>query len=141
MPPATDTPSTDAAPAAAGRPSSGRDATSTVSRTQLRLAAALLFGAILAGVVAFALLTDPGAPSQPSGKPAIIPAPNEGTAPTDPGDRGGWEQLTLLGVVIVVVAGIGVFAVRGRGAGARPSRAAWEAAGASDHDGAVTEVG
>jgi hypothetical protein len=142
MPPTTATPPsadqpTSAKPSAAGRASSGKDATSQVDRTQLKLAALLLFGAILAGVIAFAVLTDPGTPTKPTGKTAIIPAPNEGTKPSEPGDRGGWEQLVLMGTLLVVLTGIGVFAIRGRGAAGRPARAAWEAAAAEDHDGVV----
>lgn len=144
MSPATATPPASAGDApsdAAGRASSGRDATSQVNRSQLKLAAALLFGAILAGVLAFALLTDPGEPTRPTGKTAIIPNPNEGSAPSEPGDRGSGEQLALMGGIILVLTGIGVFAVRGRGAASRPKRAAWEAAAATDRDGAATEVG
>lgn len=35
----------------------------------------------------------------------IIPEPNSGIAPEDPGDRGGWQQWVVLGVI---VAGVGV---------------------------------
>ncbi|MEZ5203046.1 MAG: hypothetical protein R2701_01270 [Acidimicrobiales bacterium] len=126
-----ETPST-----AAGRPSDADGRGSNVSPTQLKVAAGLLFGAILIGVLALTVFSDPGTPTKPDNKVSIIPQPNQGVAPENGGDRGGWEQLALLGTIIVVVAGIGVIAVRGRGT-ARPGRAAWEAAGASDHDGAV----
>lgn len=144
MPPATTTPDPDTDPEAelpiAGRASSGTDRTSNVNPKQLKMAALLLFGAIVAGIIAFAALSDTGTPTKPTGKATIIPAPNEGSAPKDSGDRGGWEQLALMGLLIVVLTGIGVFVVRGRGA-QRPGRAAWEAAGASDRDGAADEVG
>ncbi len=143
MPPATATPDPathEERPAAAGRASSGTDRTSNVDRKQLKMAAFLLFGAIIAGIVAFAALSDPGAPTKPTGKATVIPTPNQGVAPKDPGDRGGWEQLALMGILIVTLTGIGVFVVRGRGA-KRPARAAWEAAGASERDGAADEVG
>ena len=107
---------------------------------QLKLAALLLFGAIIVGVVAFAALSEPGEPTKPTGKATVIPEPNQGVAPEDSGDRGGWEQLALMGLLIVILTGIGVFVVRGRGS-ERPARAAWEAAGASDRDGAADEVG
>ena len=35
------------------------------------------------------------------GNHSVIPAPNSGRAPTDPGDPGGWGQLLLFGVLFV----------------------------------------
>ncbi|MEO6318992.1 MAG: hypothetical protein ABIP36_09440 [Acidimicrobiales bacterium] len=35
----------------------------------------------------------------------IVPEPNSGEAPSEPGDRGGALQLLLLGVVVVVIGG------------------------------------
>jgi hypothetical protein len=40
-------------------------------------------------------------------KPHIIPLPDSGQAPDDPGDRGGWEQLMTLGLIL---AGVGLVA-------------------------------
>lgn len=45
-------------------------------------------------------------------RPGIIPKPGEGTAPDRPGDRGGWEQLALLGVIVVAVGGIATYIIR-----------------------------
>lgn len=45
-------------------------------------------------------------------RPGIIPKPGEGTAPQNPGDRGGWEQLTLLGIIVVVIGGIATYVIR-----------------------------
>ncbi len=48
-------------------------------------------------------------PDSPLGQ--IIPKPNSGTAPEDPGDRGGALQLTVLGLIVAFFA-IAVLAVR-----------------------------
>lgn len=113
-------------------------------RRTLVLSAAILAGAIIGGVVLFAVLADPGPAKKPAAAtadgaapPHIIPRPNEGTPPKDPGDRGGWEQLTLLGLVMVGVTVIAVLALKGGGAKARAGREAWKAAAESGHDGAV----
>jgi hypothetical protein len=103
----------------------------------IKLAALVLFGAIVAGVIAFAVLADTGEPTTPTGKASIVPTPNEGTAPEDSGDRGGTGQLLLMGLIVAALGGIGAFAIRGRGAKSRPGRAAWEAAAASGRDGAA----
>ena len=34
----------------------------------------------------------------------ILPRPNSGSAPETPGDPGGWQQLTLLAVIVVALA-------------------------------------
>ena len=39
--------------------------------------------------------------------PNIIPTPAEGRAPDNPGDPGGWEQLLVLGLVIIGLASVG----------------------------------
>lgn len=44
--------------------------------------------------------------------PGIIPRPGSGRAPQDPGDRGGWEQVALLGVVAGALALIATLVVR-----------------------------
>lgn len=122
---------------------SGRRTNATFDRRTLLLSAAILVVAIFGGVLAVAALSDPGTPTTPAAtadgqaRPRIITRPNEGVEPQDPGDRGGWEQLALMGVVLVAVAGIGVLALRGGGAKARANREAWRAAGDSGADGAV----
>jgi hypothetical protein len=102
----------------------------------------LLFGVIIVGVVAAAIFADPGEPDPQSARstdrpPSIIVQPNSGEAPEDPGDRGGWEQLALLGLIVVVVGGIATVVIRGGGAKAKANRERWKAAAASGRDGAV----
>jgi hypothetical protein len=46
--------------------------------------------------------------------PGVIPRPNQGRAPQQPGDPGGWLQLTLAALVVVGVGAI--FAVVARSA-------------------------
>jgi hypothetical protein len=53
------------------------------------------------------LTTGSSIPDPGQGVPPIIPRPNSGQAPDDPGDRGGWQQLAVLGVVI---GGLGLIA-------------------------------
>ena len=38
----------------------------------------------------------------------VIPKPNSGVAPTDPGDRGGWAQLLLWGLLSTGLAVVGI---------------------------------
>ena len=87
------------------------------------LAAVALVSAVLVvalGVVAPAaaqtpeppLTTGSSVPDAGQGVPPIIPRPNSGEAPDDPGDRGGWQQLAVLGVVIGGLGLIGVLVVR-----------------------------
>lgn len=105
-------------------------------------AAAILAIAIIGGTVAVAAFVDDGPrrdtqaqlAEDGGAKPHIIERPNSGRAPENPGDRGGWEQLALLGLIVVAVAVIGVVAVRGGGARARAGRAAWRAAAESGRD-------
>ena len=50
---------------------------------------------------------DEQSPAEPAAEaPSIIPRPNSGSAPDDPGDRGGWQQLSLLGLILIAVAAI-----------------------------------
>ena len=42
----------------------------------------------------------------------IVPQPNSGDEPHDPGDRGGTLQLAVLGLVVLGVAGVVVLVVR-----------------------------
>jgi hypothetical protein len=51
----------------------------------------------------------------------IIPDPNSGSAPTDPGDRGGVLQLTLL-ALIVGFGAVAVFSVRRAGRAGRATK-------------------
>lgn len=97
------------------------------------LAGAGLFGALLVLVVVALVLSggagdpDPATTStvactpgdevclaaQQSGeRPGIIPHPGDGRAPADPGEPGGWEQLALLGVIVVAVGAIVAGVVR-----------------------------
>ena len=46
-------------------------------------------------------------------KPVSIPQPNSGTAPKTAGDRGGWEQLTVFGLMLGAMLGIGVVVFHG----------------------------
>jgi hypothetical protein len=109
-------------------------------RRTILLSALVLFGALVAGIVLLAVFADPGSEPQPtateSGTPHIIDRPNSGSKPTEPGDRGGPEQLLLLGGMVVAIGGIGYLALRG-GAGAKANRARWKAAGESGQDGAL----
>lgn len=117
-------------------------------RRTLILAAGLLAGVIIAGMVVVALSVDEGPRTDTQGqlaeqggaKPHIIPRPNDGHPPEDPGDRGGWEQLSLFGVLAVAIVGIGVMVFRG-GRSARANRAAWRAAAATGRDGALDRDG
>ena len=109
-------------------------------RRTLIISAVLLFGVIALGVGAIALFSDPGPPSPAQGSqatPRIIEQPNTGSAPENPGDRGGWEQLALMGLVLASLVGIGVVIARGGGAKAKANRDAWKAAAATGEDGAV----
>jgi len=113
-------------------------------RRTIIVAAVVLFVAIAGGVAAVAFRTDSGIRQQPSTSsdaegdviPRIIPRPDEGSAPKNAGDRGGWEQLAVFGLMMMAMAGIGLVIFRG-GRSARAGRAAWRAAAASGHDGAV----
>lgn len=113
-------------------------------RRALWAAGLLLVGVIFAGTLVAAATLDGGPRRDTQGqlteeggaKPHIIPRPNEGRAPQDPGDPGGWEQLALLGTIVVALGAITVVVARG-GRRARANRAAWLAAGRSGHDGAL----
>ena len=43
---------------------------------------------------------------------SIIPDPREGCGPETPGDPGGWQQLTLLAVILVALVVIGLLVHR-----------------------------
>lgn len=135
-----------APPSAARPPSPTR--TGQLDRRVLLASAALLAIAIIGGVVLVAATADPGPRRDPAGqaeegevpRPEIIARPNSGTAPQDPGDRGGWEQLALLGLLLAAMAGIGLVVFRG-GRRARAGRRAWAAAAATGRDGAAERLG
>lgn len=44
--------------------------------------------------------------------PSIIPQPGSGRVPDDPGDRGGWQQVALLAVVVAALVLIATLALR-----------------------------
>lgn len=135
--PAPASPGTGASPAGAARPR--REA---FDRRAIWLSALVLFGSLIVGIALMAIFADPGDETQPSttndGTPHIIDRPNSGHEPTNPGDRGGSEQLLLLGGLIVVIGGIGFVAFKG-GASAKANRERWKAAAASGHDGALDD--
>lgn len=122
-------------------------ATESAERRSFLLAGLVLAAVILVGVVVVAATsaTDPGPRRDTQGqlgeddgaKPHIIPRPGEGEAPDDPGDRGGWEQLSLFGLLVVAIAGIGLVIFRGSRR-TRAGRQAWRAA-ASTPEGQRTE--
>ena len=71
--------------------------------------ALLITGALVALMVVFVAAypddgTGNGTPRSEPRAPRIIERPEEGRAPEQPGDPGGWQQLALLGLV---VAGLG----------------------------------
>lgn len=116
----------------------------TYSRRTLILSALVLAIVIIGGVVLVTAQLDSGPrqdtqgqlPEADGAKPHIIPRPNEGVAPKTPGDRGGWEQLTVFGIMLASMAIIGVVIFRGT-RGAREGKAQWIEAGRSGHDGAL----
>ena len=121
-------------------------ATGDFSRRTLVLSALALGLVLVLGVAIVALTTDPGPRQDTQGqlreaggsKPHIIPRPGEGHAPKNPGDPGGWEQLTLFAVMLGGMVGIGVVIFWG-GRKARANRAQWIAAGATGRDGVLGE--
>lgn len=89
-------------------------------RRTLWMTAGVLAGAIVIGVLVVTVATPTDGPrrdrdvalSEPGASPHIIPRPNEGRAPRQPGDRGGWEQLAALGAVLVGLVAVGGLAWR-----------------------------
>jgi hypothetical protein len=111
-----------------------------IERKTFVLSALVLFGALIIGIALIAIFADPGDEAGPtttnSGSPHIIDRPNSGSEPTHPGDRGGSEQLLLLGGMILAIGGIGFVAFRG-GSAAKANRAKWKAAADTGRDGAL----
>jgi hypothetical protein len=116
-----------------------------VERKTAVAAAVALIGIILGGAVLVATLAKQPTSSEVrkahadaiDGPPRSIDQPNSGTKAKHNGDRGGWEQLALLGVLVVAVAVVGVFVFRSGGK-ARAGREAWKAAAATGRDGAAS---
>ncbi len=87
-----------------------------MTRFALFLAVALLAGLLLTTPPALAQTNDDGPEqAEPTVRPVVIrevdsplgrsiPLPGSGTAPTGPGDRGGSQQLLLLGLIITFFA-------------------------------------
>jgi hypothetical protein len=63
-------------------------------------------------VVFVALYPDDGTGKSPTTTavttPKIITRPEDGRAPQQPGDPGGWEQLALLGVIVLGLGTVGL---------------------------------
>lgn len=69
--------------------------------------------------------------SEPVDISGSIPRPNSGAAPENPGDRGGYLQLALLGITVLGVGTIGFLAIREGRQNLARQRADWEAASTS----------
>lgn len=74
------------------------------------LVTALLALALLASQPTLAVAQDNPRPEAPIQD--IVPKPNSGEAPDEPGDRGGALQLLLAGVIVLAVGGAVVHLVR-----------------------------
>lgn len=84
------------------------------------IAFGVMFGSmLLAAVVAYATAGTSGNPNPTNqasaAKGASIPLPGSGHKPTNPGDRGGWEQLLTLGLIVAGIVGLGLLAWRSAG--------------------------
>ena len=114
-------------------------------RKMIITAAVALAGVILGGAVLVAMLAQQPSASAVrqahadavAGPPRSIDLPNTGVAPAHPGDRGGWQQITLLVLIMVAVVVVAYAVFRG-GSKARAGRAAWRAAAATGRDGAAS---
>ena len=103
-----------------GRTPSRSDA-SDAQRSRIVLIALAVLAAFIAGSALIAAVIDGDGPSEPTvtvegeeagAPPEIVPKPNSGDAPEEPGDRGGWAQLAVLGAIVLTVSGIGLVVVR-----------------------------
>jgi hypothetical protein len=128
------------APAAPKKPPARRAEAGQIPRRMFVMSALVLFGALVIGIGAIAVFSDPGAPSKDANEqdatPHIITQPNSGTEPESSGDRGGTAQLLLMAGMCAAIVGIGVVAFRG-GKGAKANRERWKAAGQTGTDGAL----
>ncbi|HXH56636.1 hypothetical protein [Iamia sp.] len=110
---------------AAGSPG-GAPAGAAQERRSLLVAGAAFFGVLVVLIVVAALFAGGAGDEQTSStrtteactpddaacrtaqqspeRPGIIPRPGEGQAPSDPGDPGGWAQVTLFGLIVVAIA-------------------------------------
>src|SRR5436853_4656608 len=101
-------------------PTSARSAATGAGRRQrdrrpFWIAGLVMFGAlILAGVASYETAprghradTEGQLQEEGGAKPHIIPLPNSGHKPTNPGDRGGWEQFLTLGLIVGGLTGLG----------------------------------
>ncbi len=80
----------------------------------------MIFGVIAVFLVVIIVAASIDQPTKPErqaahqralGEPQSLPEPDYGTAPKHPGDPGGWEQLALLGVLVVALGGGGAWVV------------------------------
>ncbi len=140
--PTPSTPTNNPARTPTARTPSARTSSGSLDRRTIVLSGLLLAVAIIGGIVAVTVTSDEGDRRVNQLEPGeippaqAIPQPGRGRPPQDPGDRGGWEQVGLLGLLVVAVAGIATVIFRG-GRTARDNRARWRAAGASGRDGAL----
>lgn len=105
----TSTPNPEAQPKRP-RPASTAEGDRAARRSFVRVAVTLTAVIVIltGALVLVTVLLDPPAPRPGSVAHNQAPAldlPDAGQPPTRPGDRGGWEQLALLGMLCVVFAG------------------------------------
>ena len=83
--------------------------------------AAIVLVAAIAALTAIAVLTTSSGPrrdtdgqiqEQGGAKPHIIPRPGEGETPDRPNDRGGWQQVLVLGLMVAGLSGVAGLAWR-----------------------------
>lgn len=85
-----------------------------MSRSRLLLLALTLAAAVLVGAPPPVAAQEPATSTTEVQVPTndIIPGPNSGQAPDDPGDRGGVLQVGLLLLVLLAIAGVVLALVR-----------------------------
>lgn len=124
-----------------------RPTDSDAQRARVVVVALAVLVAMIVATALVASVIDDGKPADPPvtaegeelySSPAIIPKPNSGEAPDEAGDRGGWAQLALLGMIVLALGGIG-FAVARGSRRSRANRAEWLAAADSDSDGVIDD--
>lgn len=132
------------APAAPTATPPARGAGGQLDRRTVIAAAVILTVAIIGGVAIVAFGTREPSPAQVrknhaelvNGPAQSIEPANSGAPPTNGGDRGGWEQLTMLALICTAIVGLGLVVFRGSKR-SQAGRAAWRAAAATGVDGAV----